>query len=146
MNGKSSMKLSHLLRGRQRLLRRAHLANSAYAYALIGEVARRVARANLRGRVALKSADPEEDRFWATLTAIGGHQSLIEEHFTEEDVQDFADAVEFITGTEPIDLTFDLEDIGDLLLAPLRAALEQAGVVIDREIRLPQSHSTSDSS
>jgi hypothetical protein len=146
MTGKTPIKLSHLLRGRQRLLRRAHLANSAYAYALLGEFARRAVRANLRGRVTLKSADPEEDRFWATLTAVTGHQSLLEEHFTEEDVQDLADAVEFITGGEEIDLTFEIEEVGEIFLAPLRSALEQAGVVIDRDVGLPHPHSPSERS
>jgi hypothetical protein len=146
MTGKSPIKLSHLLRGRQRLLQRANLANSAYAYALLGEIARRAARANLRGRVTLKSADPEEDRFWATLTTVSGHQSLLEEHFTEEDVQDFADAVEFITGGDPVELTFEIEDVGEIFLAPLRSALEQARVQIDRDVGVPHPHSPSERS
>jgi hypothetical protein len=98
-------------------------------------VAARAARARLVGKVNLKPADPDEDRYWATLTALEGSQSRIEEHFTEEDLTDVSDAIAFATGRETFDLLFNLEDFSDIFLGPLRAALEQAGVTIDAPLR-----------
>lgn len=125
------MKLSQLLNARQLLLRQAGLANLAFAYHLLSRVATRLHRARLTGRVRLQSADPDADRYWATLTALDGRQSLIEEHFTDEDLNDLADALAFATNRDELDLTFDLEDFASDFVAPLRTALEQAGITVD---------------
>jgi len=127
------MKFNELLEGREILQRQAALANLAFAYETLREFAERIARAQLKGEVTLKSADPDSDRYWATLTANRGPQSVIEEHFTEEDLTDFADAISFSTGHDDFEATFSIEDFPQAFLAPLRAALENAGVVMDTE-------------
>jgi hypothetical protein len=127
------MKFNELLEGRENLQRQAALANLAFAYETLREFAERIARAQLKGEVTLKSADPDADRYWATLTANRGPQSVIEEHFTEEDLTDFADAISFSTGHDDFEATFSIEDFPQAFLAPLRAALENAGVVMDTE-------------
>ena|SRR6266542_3617823 len=134
MHGKLPMKLSQLLRAREGLIRRAGLANLAFAYQLLSNFARRIARARLVGLVNLKSADAEAERAWASLTALEGSQSVIEEHFTDEDLMDFADALVYITGGDEVDLTFRLEDLTENFLIPLRGVLEQAGVLVDAEL------------
>ena len=127
------MKLNELLEAREALQRQASLANLAFAYDTLREFADRIARARLKGEVNLKSADPDADRYWATLTANGGSQAMIEEHFTEEDLSDFADAISYATGHEDFEATFPIQDFPQAFLAPLRTALEQAGIVFDAE-------------
>lgn len=136
MHGELPMKLNklnQLLDAREALQRQAGLANLAFAYETLREFAVRIARAGLKGEVNLKSADADADRYWATLTALQGNQSMIEEHFTEEDLTDFADAISFATGHDDFEATFAIEDFPQAFLAPLRSALEQAGVVMDAE-------------
>lgn len=133
MHGELPMKFNELLEGRENLQRQAALANLAFAYETLREFAERIARAQLKGEVTLKSADPAADRYWATLTANRGPQSVIEEHFTEEDLTDFADAISFSTGHDDFEATFSIEDFPQAFLAPLRSALENAGVVMDAE-------------
>jgi hypothetical protein len=127
------MKLNQLLDARDALQRQAGLANLAFAYETLREFAVRITRAQLKGEVILKSTDPEAERYWATLTALRGNQSIIEEHFTEEDLTDFADAISFATGHDNFEATFSIEDFPQAFLSPLRTALEQAGVVMDAE-------------
>jgi len=127
------MKFNELLEGRENLQRQAALANLAFAYETLREFAERIARAQLSGEVTLKSADPDADRYWATLTANRGPQSVIEEHFTEEDLTDFADAISFSTGHDDFEATFSIEDFPQAFLAPLRSALESSGVVMDTD-------------
>lgn len=124
-------KLSTLLTQREALLQQARLANLAFAYTTLGEFAHRVARAGLAGRVTLRQAAPEEERYWASLTALDGNQSVIEEHFADEDIMDLADVIAFTTANEALELTFRLEEVGELFLAPLRAELARADVAID---------------
>lgn len=127
------MRFNELLEAREALQRQARMANLAFAYETLREFAQRIARAQLKGEVNLKSADPDADRYWATLTALHGKQSLIEEHFTEEDLTDFADAISYATGHEDFEATFSIEDFPQAFLAPLRSALEQSGIVMDEE-------------
>ena len=129
------MKLSLLLTLRPALLRQAHLAGLAFAYWKLSEFATRVVRARLRGEVNVKQAEPEAERFWATLTALAGNQSVIEEHFTEEDIMELADVIAFATGERHLDLTFRIEQLPEKFLAPLRHQLELAGVVIDHDFQ-----------
>jgi nucleotide-binding universal stress UspA family protein len=124
-------KLSTLLAHRQALLRQARLANLAFAYHTLGAFAERIGRARLTGRVTLRHAAPDAERYWASLTALDGSQSVIEEHFSDEDLMDLADVVAFATANDALDITFRLEELGDHFLAPLRAELERAGVSID---------------
>ncbi len=124
-------KLSTLLTQRQALLRHARLANLAFAYSTLCKFDARIARARLTGSVALKHAAPNAERYWATLTALSGNQSVIEEHFGDDDLMDLADVLAFVTGNDALDVTFRLEDLAETFLAPLRTQLEREGVVID---------------
>lgn len=125
------MKLSKLLAQRTDLLRQVRLANLAFAYQTLSDFAARIERAQLWGAVSLKPADPSVDRYCATLTALECNQSLIEEHFTDEDLMLLADVVAFATGHPGFEVTFHLDDLEDDFIAPLRAELERAGVVIE---------------
>ena len=127
------MKLSLLLTLRPALLRQAHLAGLAFAYWKLRDFATRIARAQLRGEVHLQQAEAEAGRYWASLTALEGSQSVIEEHFTDEDIMDLADLVAFVTGESHLDLTFRIEQLAERFVTPLRLQLELAGVVIDHD-------------
>lgn len=125
------MKLSKILTTRQALLRQAQLANLAFAYAVLDRFATRIANANLRGLVKLRPADPTEERFWATLRALEGNQSVLEEHFADHELIEFADAMEFAAEEEFTELDFRLEELSEKFLLPLRHMLELSGVEID---------------
>lgn len=126
------MKLSHLLSQRPELLRQVRLANLAFAYQTLRDFALRVSRAQLRGRVTLKPVNPEEERFCVTLTAIDMNQSLIEEHFSDEDLVLLGDMLGFATGHPLHELTFHLDQLSEFV-DPLRADLEHAGVLFDAQ-------------
>jgi hypothetical protein len=125
------MKLSKLLSQREDLLRQARLANLAFAYHTLRDFAARIHRAALRGPVTLKPAAPDEDRYCATLTAHLCSQSLIEEHFTEEDLMLFGDVLGFATGHPNSELTFHLENLESDFIGDLRGELIRAGVQLD---------------
>ena len=127
------MKLSILLAQRDALLREARLANLAFAYAKLNDVVARIARAQLRGAVHLRQATPDAEPGWTPLTALEGNQSVIEEHFTDEDLIDLADALAFVTGERDLDATFRLEQLAERRLAPLRHQLKQAGIELDHD-------------
>lgn len=131
------MKLSKLLATRQALRRQTQLANLAYAYITLQLFTARIANANLRGLVRLRSADPTDERFWASLTALEGNQSVIEEHFTDHELMKLADAVSYAGEGEFGEIDFRLEELGEQYLQPLRHALSHAGVVIDAECAQP---------
>ena len=125
------MKISKLLAQRKGLLQQAQLANLAFAYTKLGEFAGRVARAQLTGEVNLRQGTPEVGCGWATLTAHEGSQSVSEEHFTEEEINDWADIVGFFSVEEAVDLTFRIEELTERFVTPLRRELESRGVVFD---------------
>lgn len=133
MHGELPIRFNELLDARESLQRHASLANLAFAYETLREFARRIRVGQLMGLVKLKSADPDADRYWATLTTLNGRQSMIEEHFTEEDLSDFADAISYATGHDDFEATFMIEDFPRAFLAPLRSALQRAGIVMDIE-------------
>ncbi len=125
-------KLSTLLLQRRAVLRKARQANLAFAYVTLQAFLSRVARADLSGRVTLKHAAPHADRYWASLTALDMNQSLIEEHFTDEDVMELADVLAFVTGNDTLEVTFELDELTELFLLPLRVELEREGVTVDQ--------------
>lgn len=125
------MKISELLATRQALLRQTQLANLAFAYQTLQRFAARIAQANLRGLVRLRPADPADECFWATLTALEGNQSVIEEHFADHELIELAEALELATEGEFTALDFRLEEMGDQFMPPIRHILTQAGVVLD---------------
>jgi len=127
------MKLSILLSHRRALLHQARLAAYAFAYWKLGEFAARVARARLRGEVNLTRAAPDAEQCGTSLLALEGSQSVIDEHFTDEDIMDFADAAAVTAGDGRLDLTFRLEELEKGFLAPLRRKLEESGVAIDQD-------------
>lgn len=129
------MKLSKLLTNRPNLLRQVRLANLAFAYQALSDFAARVERTTLRGAVSLKPADPAADRYCATLTALECNQSLIEEHFIDEDLMLLADVIAFATGHPGFEVTFHLDDLEEDFIAPLRAELERAGVEVEDKAR-----------
>jgi hypothetical protein len=124
-------KLSTLLNRREALLQQARLANLAFAYKTLSDFTERIARARLMGRVALQHASADVERYWASLTAIDGNQSVIEEHFSDADIMDLADVIAFTTRSDDLDLTFRWEDVADTFLAPMRDELGRAGIAID---------------
>ncbi len=124
-------KLSTLIRQRAALLRQARLANVASAYQTLGDFAQRIARAELTGRVTVAHTVPDEERYWPSLTALDLSQSVIEEHFTDEDIFELADVLAFVTEEDCLEVTFRLEDFAELFVAPLRDELEREGVQID---------------
>ena len=126
------MNLSHLLQQREALLRQTYLANLAYAYRRFVEFSGRIAQAGLHGEVHLQPADSSVERFWPTLTALEGNQSVIEEHFTEENIMELVDLLVFITGESEVESRFWLEDVEELFVEPLRRQLVEAGVVLEQ--------------
>lgn len=130
------MKLSSLLIQRQALLKKARLANLAFAYERLDNFARRIARAHLFGKVRLQNASLEAQRYLPTLTALDCNQSVIEEHFSDEDLFDFADVLTYVANESQLDLIFRLEELDGRFLMPLREELAKAGVRIDRGRRI----------
>lgn len=124
------MKLSQLMAERPALLRRVRLANLAFSYQALCDFAARVERAGLRGRVALKPVNPEEEVYCVTLTALEASQSVIEEHFSDEDLVVLADILGYATGHPTHELTFYIDQL-DEFAHQLRQDLEQAGVTLD---------------
>ena len=129
------MKLSHLLHQREALLRQTRLANLAYAYRRLGDFATRIVRARLRGKVCLQTADPSVERYWPVLTALEGNQSVIEEHFSDENILELADLLVFITGEDDAETHFRLEELEEKFVQPLQSQLEQAGIILEAEER-----------
>ncbi|HEY4247412.1 MAG TPA: hypothetical protein VGM64_11180 [Lacunisphaera sp.] len=125
------MKLSALLNQRRVLLQQAQLANLAFAYDRLSGFAARIERGGLSGEVRLQHPALEGDRYWSSLTALEGNQSVIEEHFTDEDITDLADIVAFSSGKFELDITFRMEELGGRFLHPLRLHLKRAGVDFD---------------
>jgi hypothetical protein len=128
------MKLSLLLAQRDALLRHARVANLAFAYAKLSDFAARITRARLHGAVQLRQPMPDAGPGWLPLVALEGNPSVFEEHFTEEDLTDFADALAFVAGESPLDVTFRIEELADRFVTPLRRQLEQAGVDLDHAV------------
>src|SRR5690349_4836085 len=123
------MKLSRLLATRKKVQRQAHLATLAHAWFTLRRLADRIATVQLSGLVRLQPPDPREERYGATLTALEGSQARLEEHFSDEDLMLLTDSVALAIEADFAEIEFDLEDLRPYFVAPLRFALEQAGVV-----------------
>ncbi len=122
------MNISHLLAHRAAYLQKARLANLAYAHETLRAFADRLAQAGITGRVRLQSTSPDDERYLPTLTALDSHQSVIEEHFTDDDVIELTDLIGFVSGEDDIDMTLSARDVGETLLVPVRFELESKGV------------------
>jgi len=127
------MKLSNLIAQRPELLRQVRLANLAHAYKTLLDVAARISRARLQGGVVLRPVNPEEERFCVTLTALEGNQSVIEEHFSDEDLILLADVLGYATGHPTHELNFEISQLDEFLL-PLRTELERTGIQLDTSV------------
>ena len=125
------MDLATILASRRRLLTEARLANTAYAYVTIKKLAAVVRRAGLSGPVQLQQPCEQEERYWATMTPLVGNQSVVDEHFSDEDITALADAVGFATGVPVLDVTFRIEALEQEFLGTLAAELEKSGISID---------------
>lgn len=125
------MKLSNLLATRQMLLRQAHLANLAYCFRSFENLARRLEGARVQGPVRLSQADPDEERVWPVLLSLDGRQSMIEEHFSDDDILLLADGITFALEANFTEIDFDLAELGSRYVAPLRQELLEAGVELD---------------
>lgn len=126
------MNFHQLLQQRDALLRQARLANIAFAYRRLRDFAGRIDRARLQGEVTLRPGDPAADLPWPELIAEEGSQSVIEEHFLDEDISELADILAFLGGNDkPAEYTFRLEELGSRFLPGLRRELERAGVALE---------------
>ena len=128
------MKISKLIATHHAIIQQAQLANLAQAYLTLRRCADRVRRAQLRGLVNLRQPDAAEGRMWASLTALEGRQSILEEHFCDEELMEFADAVAFARGIDILDIEFRLEALMAEFVVPLEAQLKQAGVDFDLDV------------
>jgi hypothetical protein len=123
------MNFHQLLHQRADLLQQARLANLAYACQRLGIFAARIARARLRGLVALHPCDPSDAQPWPALVAIEGSQAVIEEYFLDEEIVELADILAFLGEDLPPDgLRLRLEELEARYLPLLRGELEAAGI------------------
>lgn len=136
------MKLSALLASRSTILRQAALAHAAAAWLTLNNASRRVAAAGLHGRVRLRQGDPADDEApWASIESDTIRPSVLEEHFTEDDLVELAEAVAYATDSRRADVEFLIESLGDLYATPLLDTLEKAGVTLDiDESRIDSRH------
>lgn len=126
------MKLSALLASRSTILRQAALAHTAAAWLTLQHASHRIAAAGLRGTVRLTQSDPDaEGAPWATLTSVEIRPSVLEEHFTEDDIIKIADAVGYATDSDSVDVDLLIETLGEAYATPLLRTLEKAGVTLD---------------
>lgn len=135
------MNLSHLLASRPAFLRQALLANTAFAYATLRDLARRIETARLHGPVRLHGVDPAAERLVPQLIALAGSQAVLEEHFDEADLVRLADALAFIEpGPEAAtEFEFRLEELLARFSPPLREVLREAGVELGEGLRAPDA-------
>ena len=135
------MKLSALLASRSTILRQAALAHTAAAWLTLQYASLRIAAAGLHGTVRLRQTDPEEDEnVSATLTSDDIRTSVLEEHFTEEELQEIAEAFAYATDADYADAEFPIEKLGETYADPLLRSLKKSGVTLD--IEQLQIHST----
>src|SRR5258708_34829680 len=105
------MKLSKLLATRQSILRQAILANLADAYITLKGLGDRMNATGLRGAVKLYAANPNVERYWPAMIALEGNQSVVEEHFADQEIVAMADAIVFATESESTELAFRVVNI-----------------------------------
>ena len=127
------MKISKLIATHHAIINQARLANLAQAYFTLRRCAERVQRARLSGLVNLRQPNAGDGRLWATLAALEGNQSVLDEHLCDEDVMEFADAVAFVRGTSNLNLSFRLETVMTEFVIPLETQLDLEGVELDLE-------------
>ena len=128
------MKFQELLNRRNELLRQARLANVAYAYQWLGDIAERIEHAGLHGSVTLRGPDSEQEQGTAVLVANDFSQAVVQEHFLEEEIAELHAVLAFVHGAGVIvELKFELDEIAARYLPSLRQALEAADVLPKEE-------------
>jgi hypothetical protein len=128
------MKIHDLLLQRDALLRHARLANLGFAHHRLTEFGTRINRAHLHGPVTLSLPDPSVERLWPVLLALEGNQSVIEEHFTDEDIGELADILVFLhEGEGTTEFAFPIEELAGRYLPGLHRELSAAGISLERE-------------
>ena len=126
------MKLSALLASRPTILRQAALAHIAAAWLTLHHASTRIAAAGLHGTVRLTQSDPDEDEApSAALTSSEIRSSVLEEHFTEDDLVELADAIGYATDSDRIDVELLIETLGETYETPLLRTLKKSGVTLD---------------
>ena len=131
------MKISKLIATHHAIIKQARLANLAQAYLTLRRCAERVQRARISGLVTLRQPNAGAGRLWATLAELEGTQSVLDEHFCDEDLMEFADAVAFVRGIADLNLSFRLETLMTEFVIPLETQLDLAGVELDLETQRP---------
>ena len=123
------MKFDDLLNYRDELVRHARLANVAYAYQWLTDFSARVAQSGLRGEVMLRAADAEGNPRKPRLFAVDFNQSVVQEHFLDDEVAELAHVLAFVNnGSLVIELKFRLEEVAARFLPALRRELEESEV------------------
>ena len=132
------MKYQELLDHRDELIRVAKLANIAHAHHWLGGFAERIERAGLRGEVVLRGPEPDEGRADPEMLAQDFSQSVVEEHFTADEIRELHAVLSFVHDAERIvEARFRLEGVGDLYLPAIRRVLVVMGV-LPRKVRRPR--------
>lgn len=128
------MNFDFLLTHRDELRRAARLANLAYAYQWIGNFAWKIAWLGLTGEVVLRGPSEEAGRPNAGLIAQDFSQSVAEEHFLPEEIDELHAVLSSVHDSGMIlEMKFRLEGLGDVYRPALRRVLEMADVLPRRE-------------
>jgi hypothetical protein len=124
------MNLSKILSARPSLMREARLANLAFAYATLVVFARRMRTLGIQGTITLQPAVPEQGFYVPVLHAERCNRSVLEEHFTDEDLLELVDVLAFVA---PIQgpARFRMESFDELFLAPVARELHLHGIDVE---------------
>ena len=124
------MNFDFLLLHRDELRRAARLANLAYAYQWIGNFAWKIAWLGVTGEVVLRGANEESGREHAALVAQDFNQSVADEHFLPEEIDELHAVLSSVHDSGLIlEMRFRLEGLGDVYRPALRRVLELADVL-----------------
>lgn len=128
------MNFDFLLLHRDELRRAARLANLAYAYQWIGNFAWKIAWLGVTGEVVLRGPNEEAGRNHATFVAQDFNQSVADEHFLPEEIDELHAVLSSVHDSGLIlEMKFRLEGLGDVYRPALRRVLEMADVLPKRE-------------
>lgn len=125
------MKLSRLLASRSLLVRQVNLAHAALAWTTLQRLADRIASHRLEGTLHLQREAPSAEAAWPEVHSPSLRPSVLEEHFTDQDWFELAEAIAYATDQECVNVVFELSQLEELYATPLRQTLETAGVVVD---------------
>lgn len=139
------MNYDFLLHHRDELCRAARLANLAFAYQWVGNFAWKIAWLGLTGEVVLRGPNEPAGRAHAMMIGQDLSQSVIEEHFLPEEIDELHAVLTSVHDSGPIlEMKFRLEGLGDIYRPVLRRVLEMADVLPKREPSARVDESNSD--